>query len=94
MLPFLPQDEQTPAVHGRKEVRRKKQRLFDLRIVTDETAFVKEFKELGCKPSAYVNRIRISAAKLLLTDTDMTVREIADRVGYSDVYYFSKVFKK
>ena len=50
--------------------------------------------ELGCTSSEYVNKIRISAAKTLLTETDMTVSEIADRIGYSDVYYFSKIFKR
>lgn len=51
-------------------------------------------KEFGCKPSEYVNRIRISAAQTLLAETDLTVSEIADTIGYSDVYYFSKIFKK
>ena len=33
-------------------------------------------------------------ARVLLTETDLSIRQVADRVGYPDVYYFSKVFKK
>lgn len=51
-------------------------------------------KELSCKPSEYINRIRISVAKTMLTQTDQTVTKIAEAVGYSDIYYFSKVFKQ
>jgi len=51
-------------------------------------------EEMGCKPSEYVNRIRISVAKAMLLQTDMSVSEIAEKVGYSDVYYFSKIFKR
>ena len=50
--------------------------------------------ELDCKPSEYINNVRISAAETLLRATDMSVSEIAERVGYSDVYYFSKTFKR
>ena len=51
-------------------------------------------KELGQTPSAYVNVVRVSAASTLLTETDLSVTEIAEKTGFSDVYYFSRVFKK
>ena len=51
-------------------------------------------RELDCKPSEYVNNIRVSVAETLLSTTNMSVGEISERVGYSDVYYFSKIFKK
>ena len=50
--------------------------------------------ELDCKPSEYVNNFRVSVAEALLTTTDMSVSEIAETVGYSDVYYFSRIFKR
>ena len=50
--------------------------------------------ELGMKPSQYINRIRISAAKAMLAQTDLPVAEIAEAVGYADIYYFSHVFKQ
>lgn len=34
------------------------------------------------------------AKKLFLQSTDMAINEIAERVGFSDPLYFSKVFKK
>jgi len=51
-------------------------------------------KELNCKPSEYINNVRISAAEELLLTTEMSVTEISAKVGYSDVYYFSKIFKR
>ncbi len=51
-------------------------------------------EELSMKPSEYINRIRISAAISLLVDTDITISEIAEKCGYSGVYYFSRIFKK
>ena len=51
-------------------------------------------KELGCKPSEYINRIRISVAKTLLSETDISITEISEKTGFSDVYYFSKTFKR
>jgi len=51
-------------------------------------------KELACKPSEYINNVRVTVAKTILSETDMPVSEISEKVGYSDVYYFSKIFKK
>jgi AraC-like DNA-binding protein len=33
-------------------------------------------------------------SKELLIDTDLTINEISDVVGYNDPFYFSKVFKR
>lgn len=43
---------------------------------------------------AYLNNIRLEQAKQLLLTTHLPVREIASRTGFSDEYYFSRVFKK
>ncbi len=50
--------------------------------------------DTGEKPSEYLNRVRISAASVFLTNTDMSITEISEKVGYSSVYYFSRIFKK
>ncbi|MGB9662287.1 MAG: response regulator [Moorellaceae bacterium] len=42
----------------------------------------------------YLTRIRLEAAKDLLKNTDLSVAEIAERVGYRDPRYFGQVFKK
>ena len=51
-------------------------------------------EEVGCKPSSYVSRVRIAVAKELLLSTDEQVAQIAEKVGFSDAYYFSSTFKK
>ncbi len=53
------------------------------------------FKEVtGFSPSVYVTKIRIERAKQLLRDLDMSVRECAESVGFSDANYFCRVFRK
>ena len=39
-------------------------------------------------------RTRMVRAKVLLVSSDMTIQEISDAVGISNVYYFSRLFKK
>lgn len=57
--------------------------------------FIHKFKELtGTSPMKYIERIRIDKSKELLTNTDLTVTEVADIVGYNNPFYFSRVFKK
>lgn len=65
------------------------------RFLMSESYIARLFKkELGCKPSEYINRIRISVAKTLLSETDISITEISEKTGFSDVYYFSKTFKR
>lgn len=53
------------------------------------------FKQLTHKTIfAYLNNVRINHAKELISTTSMNLTEIAQAVGFSDLYYFSKVFKK
>ncbi len=57
--------------------------------------FLKLFKENnGTTPQNYLTLCRIENAKRLLTETDYTIRHIAESVGFTDSLYFSKVFKK
>jgi AraC-like DNA-binding protein len=51
-------------------------------------------KSYGITPYEYLLSLKISAAKLLLKDTKMTVREISDRLCISDEHYFSSLFLK
>nr|WP_246369911.1 AraC family transcriptional regulator [Saccharibacillus deserti] len=53
------------------------------------------FKEAtGTLPLDYLNRIRIAQAKRLLLATEDRLGEIAQRVGFSSEYYFSRRFKR
>jgi AraC-like DNA-binding protein len=49
--------------------------------------------ELGYTFSVYLNKLRLTEASRLLTETDLTVAEIAYSVGYKNVSYFNKLFK-
>ncbi len=50
-------------------------------------------KEYGCSFSDYINQKRMSVAIMMLKHTNMTVGEIARRVGFENYNYFYKVFK-
>ncbi len=48
----------------------------------------------GDTPIRYLQGVRIEVAKEMLRETSFTVDEIAHRVGYEDVNFFSKLFKR
>lgn len=43
--------------------------------------------------SEYVNTVKLEHATELLSNSSMNISQIADYLGYSSVYYFSRVFK-
>jgi iron complex transport system substrate-binding protein len=51
-------------------------------------------KQVRTSPIDYLIQLRMSNAKHLLLSTDFTLKEIAESVGYTDSYYFSRIFKK
>lgn len=51
-------------------------------------------KKVGESFNSYLDRIRIEHSKLLLKDETLKVYEIAERIGYKNVDYFHKKFKK
>lgn len=52
-------------------------------------------EETGDSPINYLIRIRMEKAKeLLATEEFVSVKQVANKVGYDDVYHFSKLFKK
>jgi AraC-like DNA-binding protein len=48
----------------------------------------------GDSPINYLIGLRLKQARYLLLDRGLSVGEIAARVGYDDIYHFSKLFKK
>jgi AraC family transcriptional regulator, arabinose operon regulatory protein len=57
--------------------------------------FSEKFRKVfGLPPMRYVLLRRTEAAKRLLSQTRTSVSEIADRLGYSDLYQFSRSFKE
>ena len=60
-----------------------------------ETHFRRLFKKAcGISPVRFINKIRVERAEGLLISSNLTLAQIAEIVGYSDVYYFCKQFKK
>lgn len=51
-------------------------------------------KETNITLITYVTSLRLERAKQLLLETRYTVGEISEMVGYSDYFYFTKLFKK
>lgn len=51
-------------------------------------------KETGQTLTEYALQIRIQQAKNLLLDPEVSIMEVAEAVGYSDLKYFAKQFKK
>ncbi|WP_105614063.1 helix-turn-helix transcriptional regulator [Vallitalea okinawensis] len=45
-------------------------------------------------PIQFQQNIRLNNARLLLSETNRSCREIAEEIGYSNQYYFSKLFKE
>jgi AraC-like DNA-binding protein len=56
--------------------------------------FIRVFKRYtGMTPNEYLIRTRIAEARRLLRSTSLAVGEVAEQLGYRDVYYFAKQFK-
>ncbi len=51
-------------------------------------------KETGINFLEYLSEVRMNEAKELLKNTKLNVSEICEKVGYSDVKYFTKFFKR
>jgi transcriptional regulator GlxA family with amidase domain len=52
------------------------------------------FKDyIGISPIKYLIEYRIKVAQKMLTDTKLTIKEIAEKTGFIDQFYFSKCFK-
>lgn len=65
------------------------------RIGVGRTTFYQKVKILtGMSVNEYINKLRINQALQLLENSDATVSEIADKVGFSYQCHFSTAFKQ
>ena len=56
---------------------------------------VRIFKKVyGITPYAYYSARRLEEASKLLKDTELTIKEIAFKLGFADEHYFSVAFKQ
>lgn len=51
-------------------------------------------EQTGLTCLAYLLKLRLDVAKLMLTETELPISEIGARVGFLESNYFTKVFKK
>ena len=74
------------------------------RLSTDEIARLFQYssshytaifkKKTGLSPIDYFINMKIHYACQMLSQSDLKIKEIADKVGYDDPYYFSRLFKQ
>ena len=64
-------------------------------IAMSRTSLYNKVKELtGMGANDYINRRRIDKAIILLTQSDMSITEISEQVGFTYQRYFSTLFKE
>ena len=58
------------------------------------TSYIKKFKEI-CKmsPAAYITKVRIESAEVMLLNTSLSVSEIAYKTGFYDASHLNKAFE-
>ena len=57
--------------------------------------FIRIFKQTtGVTPANYITRRKLERAEVLLTTTEIPVKNIATELGYDDISYFVRVFHK
>jgi transcriptional regulator GlxA family with amidase domain len=69
--------------------------LLAARAGMSERTFVRHFKAAtGKLPAAYVQALRIEAAKVMLEHESRPVQSIAESIGYNDLAFFRSLFKR
>lgn len=65
------------------------------RAALSRAQFTRRFtKQFGASPAQYVIQARVDRAHQLLTETSMSVTQVAAALGYTDVPYFSRQYKQ
>ena len=72
----------------------------DVNMLADQACmskdhFIRVFKkETGETPNAYITKRKMEKAELALVTSDLSIKSIAQLIGYSDYSYFNRVFKQ
>lgn len=65
------------------------------RLHVAESTLSKRFRlETGMAPGAYLNRLVLEKACRLLLSEEVSIAAVADRLGFSDQFYFTKYFRR
>ncbi len=99
-----PSNQEQPVSDALEHIRQQLETDFDQPVTLDDLAyqaglsmshFCAKFKQaFGCSAIEYLIIQRMKQAAYLLYDRNLKIQEIANRVGYDDVFHFSKLFKK
>ena len=97
-LPSYRADEIVSLV--KKYIESNYQKPIDLYIIADHFSFSSSYltkiflKHMNITPSKYILNYRINIAKQLLGDFSLSINMVANMVGYTDPFHFSKSFKQ
>ncbi len=62
---------------------------------SNKTSLTQAFKEVyGTTPLRYIIQLRLKKAKELLVETNISISEISELVGFQTIHYFSRFFKE
>ena len=60
-----------------------------------ERNFARRFaKDRGCSPGVFLERIRLDAARVLFSETNLTIAAVSRRVGFASAEHLSRLFKR
>ncbi len=84
----------------KKYIEQNYQKQIDLNQIAEYFSFSPSYltkifvKHTNITPSKYIMNYRINIAKQLLGDASLTINMVANLVGYTDPFHFSKTFKQ
>jgi AraC-like DNA-binding protein len=65
------------------------------RLELSREHFVRVFTErMGMPPMRYYSRLKIEAARAMLSSTNLRIKEIADKLGYGNQFAFARAFRR
>ena len=75
-------------------------KIYSIQELADKVGRSKDFviktfkRKYGITPHAYINKRKLETAKLMLSETDLQIEQIAYSLGYQSPEHFSTQFKK
>ncbi|WP_128658171.1 AraC family transcriptional regulator [Paenibacillus sp. 598K] len=84
----------------RERLEQRAERPYDVGWLTEWTAYHANYaarlfrRQLGLSPHDYHRRCKLVRAQELLRSSELSINEIAERLHFSGIHYFSKAFKQ
>jgi YesN/AraC family two-component response regulator len=51
-------------------------------------------KQMGCTPAKYINQKKIEKAQLIILMENISLKNVAYKLGFENISYFIRLFKK